>query len=72
MEDGAPHYGLQGCSSYLENVIELELKWTVINDLFSHWVEELLKRCPNLKKLVIYGIVSEAESAKECQMLANS
>ncbi|XP_061376258.1 F-box/LRR-repeat protein At1g67190-like [Gastrolobium bilobum] len=68
--DGVLHFGLQG-SSYLQNVIVLQLGWTVINDLFSHWVEGLLKRTPNLKKLVIHGIVSEAKSDEECRMLAN-
>uniref|UniRef100_A0A5B7AA91 F-box domain-containing protein n=1 Tax=Davidia involucrata TaxID=16924 RepID=A0A5B7AA91_DAVIN len=70
IKDGVLHYGLQG-SSYLENVIVLELGWTVVNDLFMHWVAGLLKRCPNLKKLVIHGIVSEAKTHEECQMLAN-
>ncbi|KAH1159226.1 hypothetical protein GLYMA_11G183600v4 [Glycine max] len=70
VRDGVLHYGLQG-SSYLESVVVLELGWTVINDLFSHWVEGLLKRCPNLKKLVIHGIVSQVKSHEECQMLAN-
>ncbi|XVF05178.1 hypothetical protein REPUB_Repub05bG0149300 [Reevesia pubescens] len=68
--DGIMHYGLQG-SSNLENVTVLELGWTVINDLFSHWVEELLTRCPNLKKMIIFGVVSEAKSHEECQILAN-
>ncbi|XP_048234584.1 F-box/LRR-repeat protein At1g67190 isoform X2 [Ricinus communis] len=70
LRDGVLQYGLQG-SSNLVNVVVLELGWTVINDLFSHWVEGLLKRCPNLRKLVIYGVVSEAKSQEECQMLAN-
>ncbi|XWS71469.1 hypothetical protein CRYUN_Cryun03dG0140500 [Craigia yunnanensis] len=70
LRDGVMHYSLQG-SSNLDNVMVLELGWTVINDLFSHWVEELLKRCPNLKKLVIFGVVSEAKSHEECQILAN-
>ncbi|KAJ8749960.1 hypothetical protein K2173_013875 [Erythroxylum novogranatense] len=51
--------------------IFLWLGWTVINDLFSHWIEGLVERCQNLKKLVIHGIVSEAKSLEECQMLAN-
>ncbi|KAJ7947990.1 F-box/LRR-repeat protein [Quillaja saponaria] len=63
-------FGLQG-SSHLENVIVLELGWTVINDLFSHWGEGLLKRCPSVRKLVIHGIVSETNTDEECQMLAN-
>ncbi|KAJ6937502.1 F-box/LRR-repeat protein [Populus alba x Populus x berolinensis] len=70
LRDGVVNYGLQG-SSHLENVITLELGWTVINDLFSLWVEGLLKLCPNLKKLVIHGVVSEAKGHEECQMLAN-
>ncbi|GKU93833.1 hypothetical protein SLEP1_g7396 [Rubroshorea leprosula] len=69
LKDGVMHYGLQG-SSPLENVTVLELGWTVINDLFSHWVKELLKRCPNLQKLVINGVVSEAKTHEECQILA--
>uniref|UniRef100_A0A2P2KSF5 F-box domain-containing protein n=1 Tax=Rhizophora mucronata TaxID=61149 RepID=A0A2P2KSF5_RHIMU len=70
LRDGVLPHGLQG-SSNLENVVVLEVGWTVINDLVSHWIEGLLKRCPNLKKLVIHGIVSEAKSHEECQMLAN-
>ncbi|CAL5212284.1 unnamed protein product [Lathyrus oleraceus] len=70
VRDGVLHYGLLG-SSDLENVVVLELGWSVINDLFSQWVEGLLKRCPILKKLVIHGIVSEAKTDEECKMLAN-
>lgn len=70
LKDGILHYGLQG-STPMVNVTVLELGWTVINDLFSHWVKELLKRCPNLQKLVIYGVVSEAKTHEECQVLAN-
>ncbi|XP_068340024.1 F-box/LRR-repeat protein At1g67190-like isoform X1 [Pyrus communis] len=62
--------GLQGSSS-LENVVVLELGWTIISELFSDWVAGLLERCPNLKKLVIYGLVSEAKSHEECQVLAS-
>ncbi|KAG5566541.1 hypothetical protein RHGRI_002183 [Rhododendron griersonianum] len=69
LRDGLLHYGLQG-SSYLENVIALELGWTVVNDLFTDWVSCLLIRCPNLKKLVIHGVVSEAKTHEECQMFA--
>lgn len=67
---GVVHYGLLG-AAYLENVVILELGWNVLNDLFSHWVEGLLKRCPNLKKLVIHGEVSEAKSDEECKIFAN-
>ncbi|KAM7275453.1 hypothetical protein ACFE04_017319 [Oxalis oulophora] len=69
-KDGVLHYGLHG-NSHLENVIVLELGWTVINELFADWVEGFLIRCANLKKLVIYGVVSDAKSHEECQMLAN-
>ncbi|XP_030957294.1 F-box/LRR-repeat protein At1g67190 [Quercus lobata] len=69
LRDGVLHYGLQG-SSHLVNVTVLEIGWIVINDLFSHWVEGLLERCPNLKKLIIHGIISEAKSHDECQILA--
>ncbi|KAF8403283.1 hypothetical protein HHK36_011385 [Tetracentron sinense] len=70
LRDGVLQYGLQG-SSRLENVVVLELGWSVISDLFSQWVAGLLERCPNLKKLVIKGVVSEAKSREECRMLAN-
>ncbi|XP_050214475.1 F-box/LRR-repeat protein At1g67190-like [Mercurialis annua] len=70
LRDGILHYGLQG-SSNLVNVVVLELGWNVINDLFSLWVEGMLKRCPNLRKLVIHGVVSVAKSHEECQTLAN-
>ncbi|KAJ4724814.1 F-box/LRR-repeat protein [Melia azedarach] len=70
LRDGVFHYGLQG-STYLENVVVLELGWPVIHDLFSHWVEGLLKRCTNLKKLVIFGVVSEIKTHEECLLLAN-
>ncbi|KAK1275946.1 F-box/LRR-repeat protein [Acorus gramineus] len=70
LRDGLLHYGLQG-SSCLENVVELELGWTVISDHFSHWVEGLLERCPSIKRLVIHGLVSETKTPDECHTLAN-
>ncbi|KAL8115617.1 F-box/LRR-repeat protein At1g67190-like isoform X1 [Apium graveolens] len=70
LRDGVLHYGMHG-SSRLQNVITLELGWTVVNDLFADWVAGLLKRCPNLRKLVIHGVVSDAKTHEECQMLAN-
>uniref|UniRef100_A0A5B7AQL1 F-box domain-containing protein n=1 Tax=Davidia involucrata TaxID=16924 RepID=A0A5B7AQL1_DAVIN len=70
LRDGALQYGFQG-PFQLENVVVLELGWTVISDLFSQWVAGLLQRCPNLRKLVIYGVVSEAKTHEECQLLAN-
>lgn len=70
IREGALQYCFQG-SFRLENVVVLELGWTVINDVFSLWVGGLLERCPNLKKLVINGVVSEAKTHEECTMLAN-
>lgn len=70
LREGSLQYGLQG-TFQLENVIVLELGWTVINDLFSQWVAGLLEKCPNLRKLVIYGLVSEAKTHEECTVLAN-
>ncbi|KAB2073814.1 hypothetical protein ES319_A07G110400v1 [Gossypium barbadense] len=32
-------------------------------------VEELLKRCPNLKKIIIFRVISKAKPHKECQMV---
>lgn len=69
LTDGVHHYDLQG-SSRLENVTTLELGWNVISDLFSGWVKELLKRCPNLQNLVIKGVVSEVKTHEECKILA--
>ncbi|GAA0156065.1 hypothetical protein LIER_13642 [Lithospermum erythrorhizon] len=70
LRDGVLHYDLQG-SCPLDNVVTLELGWTVINNLFTYWVSALLKRCPNLRKLVIHGVISESKTQEECQMLAN-
>lgn len=70
LREGAPlQFGLHG-RFRLENVVVLELGWTVISDLFAPWVEWFLESCPNLRKLVIYGVVSEAKTHEECQMLA--
>lgn len=70
LRDVVLHCGLQG-STRLENVVVLELGWTAINDLFSEWVAGFLERCPNLRKLVIYGVVSEAKASEDYQILAN-
>ncbi|XP_016484455.2 F-box/LRR-repeat protein At1g67190 isoform X1 [Nicotiana tabacum] len=69
LKEAAVQYGLQG-SFQLENVVVLELGWTVISDLFSQWVAGLLGRCPNLRKLVIHGVVSETKTHEECHTLA--
>ncbi|CAB4287182.1 unnamed protein product [Prunus armeniaca] len=63
---------LETGTSPLENVVVLELGWTIISDLFSDWVAGLLERCPNLKKLVICGVVSEVKSPEECQRFSLS
>ncbi|XP_008804826.1 F-box/LRR-repeat protein At1g67190-like [Phoenix dactylifera] len=70
LRDGLLHYGLPG-SSQLENVSVLELGWTVISEHFGHWVFGMIEKCPNLKKLVIHGTLSEAKTREERQMLAN-
>ncbi|XP_054802804.1 F-box/LRR-repeat protein At1g67190 [Prosopis cineraria] len=64
LRDGVLHLSL------LVNVVVLELGWTAINDLFSAWVAGLLDRCPSLKKLIIYGVVSEVKTHEECQIFA--
>ncbi|BBH05168.1 F-box/RNI-like superfamily protein [Prunus dulcis] len=66
LRDGVLHYGLQG-SSHLENVTFLELGWTLINDIFIHFVEGLLKRCPSLKKLVIHGLFQKPKPMKNAK-----
>ncbi|KAL6507727.1 hypothetical protein OROGR_023922 [Orobanche gracilis] len=70
LREAALEYRLQG-SFVLDNVIVLELGWTLITDLFSTWVSGLLERCPKLKKLVIHGVVSETKTHEECNILAN-
>ncbi|XP_028782367.1 F-box/LRR-repeat protein At1g67190 [Neltuma alba] len=69
LKDGVLHYGLQG-RSLLVNVVMLEVGWTVINELFQDWVAGLLERCPNLKRLIIHGVVSEVKAHEECQLFA--
>lgn len=58
-------------SFQLENAIVLEVGWTILTDTFGHWVASLLERCPNLKKLIICGIVSDTRTPEECSLLAN-
>lgn len=70
LRDGVIHYVVES-SFQFHNVVVLEVGWTVINDIFSQWVEELLQRCPNLEKLIIHGIVSDAKTHEDCQILAN-
>ncbi|KAJ6803315.1 F-box/LRR-repeat protein [Iris pallida] len=70
VRDGLLYYALEG-SSPLENVTVLELGWTVITEHFGPWVFGMIEQCPNLKKLVIHGILSEAKTREELQILAN-
>lgn len=69
LKDGVLHYGLQG-RSLLVNVVMLELGWTAINELFQDWVAGLVEKCPNLKRLLIHGVVSEVKTHEECQIFA--
>ena len=62
------HCGLQGLS-HLEVI--LDLRWTVVNDLFTHGVSGLHKQCTNLKKLVIRCLILKAKTHEEHQILAN-
>lgn len=68
--DGVLNHCLQG-SSNLENVVVLELGWTINSNRFSAWVAGLLERCPRLKKLIIFVGVSEAKTEEEYGMLGN-
>ncbi|KVH90716.1 F-box/LRR-repeat protein At1g67190-like [Cynara cardunculus var. scolymus] len=70
LKEGILHYSLQG-SSPMENVSVLDLGWTVLDEHFADWVACLLRRCPNLKKLIIRGVVSESKTHVECHMLAS-
>ncbi|KAL2899718.1 hypothetical protein RDABS01_024800 [Bienertia sinuspersici] len=63
------HYVSQG-SYCLEDVVVLELGWTAISDLFIEWLSGLLEKCPNLEKLIIYGVVSGIKTNDECNVLA--
>lgn len=70
VRDGLFHGGLHGSSS-LENVTTLELGWSVVSEHFGQWVFGMVDRCPNLKKLVLHGVLSEVKTREECQMLAS-
>nr|GEX88867.1 hypothetical protein [Tanacetum cinerariifolium] len=70
LKDGILHYSLEGSSS-MENVTLLDLGWTVLDEHFADWIACLLKRCLNLKKLIIHGVVSESKTHVECHMLAS-
>lgn len=58
---GSSHHGNAtdfnlGGSYRFGNVVVLELQCLFINSCFPVWLEGLLKRCPKLRKLVIYGL----------------
>ncbi|KAH9619406.1 hypothetical protein KSS87_002183 [Heliosperma pusillum] len=55
----------------MNNLAVLEVGWTAIHDEFYPFLENLLEKCPNLKKLIIHGTVSDAKTQKECQTLAS-
>ncbi|KAL6342086.1 hypothetical protein AAG906_038565 [Vitis piasezkii] len=56
LRDGV-HYALPG-SSHLENVIEMDVGWTTINELFPDW-------------LVIHGQGMSSKEKKECMRLTS-
>lgn len=70
LADSVLDHCLQG-SSQLDNVLVLELGWTVLTNRFMVWVAGLLERCPNLKQLVINVSASEANVQEEYDMIAN-
>nr|XP_043625850.1 F-box/LRR-repeat protein At1g67190-like [Erigeron canadensis] len=70
LKEGVLHHSLHGLS-LMDNVTVLDLGWTVLDEHFADWVACLLKRCPNLKKLIIHGVVSESKTHMECHMLAS-
>ncbi|XP_020598550.1 F-box/LRR-repeat protein At1g67190 [Phalaenopsis equestris] len=70
IRDGLFHNGLHDSLS-LENVTTLELGWSVISEHFGQWVFGMVDQCPNLKNLVIHGVLSDPKTREECQMLAS-
>ncbi|KAJ7558320.1 hypothetical protein O6H91_04G033300 [Diphasiastrum complanatum] len=69
LENGVLLHTLKG-SSLLEKVVALELGSTTINELFSQWISGILGRCPNLKRLVVHGNLSEAKVLEDYQKIA--
>lgn len=70
LREGLLQEGLQGATQ-LGSLAVLELGWNVITDQFGRWVAGMLGRCPELKKLVVHGVVSEAKTHEECQTIAD-
>eukprot|EP00249_Psilotum_nudum_P002236 c15173_g1_i1 orf=233-1492(-) len=66
--DGLYRHAMRG-SSLLEKVVVLELGVSTIHDLFAPWIAGILERCPNLKRLVVYGEVSQAKSREDYQVI---
>ncbi|XP_074289267.1 F-box/LRR-repeat protein At1g67190-like [Silene latifolia] len=58
-------------SYQLQNLVVLEVGWTEIHDQFCPFLERFLEKCPNLKKLNIHGVVSNAETPEQYQLLAD-
>ncbi|XP_023527791.1 F-box/LRR-repeat protein At1g67190-like [Cucurbita pepo subsp. pepo] len=64
------HQNLQR-SFQMENVTILEVGWKENNVFFSEWVAKLVKICPKLKKLTIFGFVSGAMTNTQCHTLSS-
>lgn len=47
-------------------MIPLLQGWIEINEDYLIWVAGVLEGCLNLKKLIVYGVVSEAETHEKC------
>lgn len=70
IDDELLPYCFQG-SALLENVIDLKVGWSnTLKDEFLDFIEVLLERCPNLKKLVVDGVISGQMDHEDCQVLA--
>lgn len=57
-------------STLLEKVVRLEIGSTVINEHFVERIGGVLERCPNLKRLVVHGQISEAIGREDYPMIA--
>ncbi|KAL9228578.1 hypothetical protein vseg_004141 [Gypsophila vaccaria] len=69
LKDHFIHFIEEG-SYKMHNLAVLEVGWTVIHDQFYPFLENFLEKCPNLKKLIIHGTVSDAKMHEEYQTLA--
>ncbi|KAK9727004.1 hypothetical protein RND81_05G251400 [Saponaria officinalis] len=64
------HFIAEG-SYKMHNLAVLEIGWTAIHGQFYPFLENFLQKCPNLKKLIIHGTVSDAKTNEEYRTLAN-